>query len=107
MFCYSAPDYEAEYCDERVCVCLSARDHIFGTARLIFTNFFAHVPYGRGSVLLWRRSDTLCTSGLWMTSYLFIIQGCSTSPQHWAWLLAVRSNTSCRPTDARDYFSGT
>ena len=20
-------------------------------------------PYGRGSVLLWRRSDTLCTSG--------------------------------------------
>ena len=22
-----------------------------------------HVTYGRGSVLLWRRSDTLCTSG--------------------------------------------
>ena len=24
---------------------------------------FVHVTYGRGSVLLWRRSDTLCTSG--------------------------------------------
>jgi len=39
-------------------VCLSARDHIFGTTRQIFTNF-----YGHGSVLLWRRSDTLYTSG--------------------------------------------
>ena len=38
-------------------VCLSVvRDHIFGTARPIFTNFFVHVAYGRGSVLL-------CTSG--------------------------------------------
>jgi len=25
--------------------------------------FFVHVTYGRGSVLLWRRCDTLCTSG--------------------------------------------
>jgi len=25
--------------------------------------FFVHVTYGRGSVLLWRRSDTLCTFG--------------------------------------------
>jgi len=32
MFCYSAADREAEYCDERVCLCLSVRDHIFGTA---------------------------------------------------------------------------
>ena len=39
-----------------------------------------HVTYGRGSVLLWRRSDTLCTSGLWMTSCLHISQGGSTSP---------------------------
>ena len=66
----SAP---AEYCDERaamsvcvcVCVCLFVcpRDHIFGTARPIFTKFLVHVTYGRGSVLLWRRSDVLCTSG--------------------------------------------
>jgi len=44
-------------------VCSSVRDHIFGTACLIFTTFLMHVTYGRGSVLLWRRSDTLCTSG--------------------------------------------
>jgi len=64
--CYSAPDRGA---DCRVlwwvclsvclCVCLSVRDHIFGTTRPIFTNFFVHVTCGRGSVLLWRRSDTL------------------------------------------------
>ena len=47
----------------RVCVCLSVRDHIFGTTRPIFTNFFVRVTYGRGSVLLWWRNDTLCISG--------------------------------------------
>ena len=46
-----------------VCVCLSVRDHLVGTKRPIFANFFAHVTYGRGSVLLWRRSDMICTSG--------------------------------------------
>jgi len=39
-----------------VCVCVSAcprpYDHIFGTTRPIFTEFFARVTYGRGSVLL-------------------------------------------------------
>jgi len=29
-------------------VCLSVRDHIFGTTRPIFTDFFVHVTYGRG-----------------------------------------------------------
>jgi len=47
-----------------VCVCLSVRDHIFRTARLIFIKVFAYVTYGRGSVLLWRRSDMLRISGL-------------------------------------------
>ena len=47
----------------RVSVCLSVRDHIFRTTRPIFTNIFVHVTYGRGSVLLWRRNDVLCTSG--------------------------------------------
>jgi len=46
-----------------VCVCFSVHDRIFGTTRPIFTKSFVHVIYGRGSVLLWRRSDTLCTSG--------------------------------------------
>ena len=45
--CYSAPDRRAEYCDDRVrlfvCVCLSDREHIFGTARPIFTKFQVHV----------------------------------------------------------------
>ena len=45
------------------CVCLSVRDHISGTTHPIFTEIFVHVAYGRGSVLLWRRSDTLRTSG--------------------------------------------
>jgi len=44
-------------------VYLSVRDHIFGTTRPIFTNFVVHVSYGRGSVLFWRRGDTLCISG--------------------------------------------
>ena len=44
-------------------VCLSVHDHIFGTTRPIFTKIFLHVTYCRGSVLLWRRNDTLCTSG--------------------------------------------
>ena len=65
-----------------VCVCLSVRDHISGTTRPNFTKSVVHVTdmYGRGSVLLWRRSDRLCTSGLWTTSYLLITQGCSTPP---------------------------
>ena len=46
-----------------VCVCLSVRDHIFGSARPIFTKFCMNVIYGRGLVLLWRRSNILCTSG--------------------------------------------
>jgi len=47
-----APDRRAEYCDERVCLCLSVRDHILGTTRPIFTKIFAHATCGRGSVLL-------------------------------------------------------
>ena len=44
-------------------MCLSVRDHISGTTRPIFTKYFVLVTYGRGSVLMWRRNDTLCTSG--------------------------------------------
>ena len=47
-----------------LCVtCLSVRDHIFGTTRPIFTKLFTCVTYGRGSVLVWRSSDTLRKSG--------------------------------------------
>ena len=44
-------------------MCLSVHDHILGTTRPIFTKRFMHVTYGRGSVLLRRRNDILCTSG--------------------------------------------
>jgi len=62
-----------------VSVCLSVRDHIFGTTRPIFTNFLC----------MDRSVDWSCSGGvlilyvlpvLWMTSYLLISQGCSTSP---------------------------
>jgi len=57
----------AEYCNEPVCVCVCVFafcDHIFGTTRPIFTNFFVRVVCGRGLVLLRRRIDTLRISGL-------------------------------------------
>ena len=44
-----------------VFVCLSVHDHICGATRPVFTQFIVLV--GRGSVLLLRRSDTLCISG--------------------------------------------
>ena len=68
-----------------VCVCLYVHDHIFGTTRPIFTNFCVHVTCGSVSILLWWHSDTLHTSVfLWMTLYLLISQGCSTSPPSWS-----------------------
>jgi len=64
---YSARDRGAEYCDDRVCVSLcvylSVRKRISGNTRPLFTRLFVHITHGRGSVLLWRRCDSLCTSG--------------------------------------------
>jgi len=65
------PDRGAEYCDKRVClyvfrcvcVCMSVCDHIFGTIHVRPSPIFVHVTDDRGSALLVRRSDTLCTSG--------------------------------------------
>jgi len=44
-----------------LCVCLSAR--ISQEPHADLNQIFVHVAYGRGSVLLRRRCDTLCTSG--------------------------------------------
>jgi len=62
----------AEYCDERVCLslsaCLSVRDHIFGTTRPIFTNFVYMMAVARsssGGVVI-----RYVLPVLWMTSYV-------------------------------------
>jgi len=44
-----------------VCVCLSAI--ISSELHVRSLHIFVHAIYGRGSVLPWRRSDTLCISG--------------------------------------------
>jgi len=44
-------------------VCLSVRSRHSKTTRSNFTNFYVHVAYGRGLMLLWRHCDTLCISG--------------------------------------------
>jgi len=44
------PDGRVEYCNECVCLCVCACLSV-------------HVTFGPGSIFLWRRSDTLCTSG--------------------------------------------
>ena len=78
------------------------------------TSDLNHVTHGCGSVLLWRRSNKLCTSGF-MDDVIFAhkptlvdVAAQLKRSAHAALGLAitVRINTSCRPTDARDYFSG-
>jgi len=48
-----------------VCVCLFVcpRSYLRNYTSRVHQIFLLRVTYGRGSVLLWRRSDTLCTSG--------------------------------------------
>jgi len=70
--CYYS-DREAEYCDERVClqcmcvcacVCVCLSEVISSELHVQSSpNFCARYTYGRSSVLLWRCSDMLCTSG--------------------------------------------
>ena len=45
-----------------LCVCLYVHHHVSRNTRLIFTKCFVCVAYCRGSVVLWRLCDTLCTS---------------------------------------------
>jgi len=61
---YSPPDRGAKYCDERVCLCVCLSVIISSELHIRSSSFFVHVTYGRGSVLLWRRSD--------MHTYIYI-----------------------------------
>ena len=78
-----------------MCVCLSAI--ISSELRVRSSpNFFMHVADGRGSVLLWLRSDMLRTSGF-MDDVIFAhkprlldvaaqLKRCAVHTQPWAWL---------------------
>ena len=52
-----------------VCLCVCDCVCVFVCPRSYLRNYmydlrqFFHVTYGRGSILIWRRSGTLCTSG--------------------------------------------
>jgi len=48
----------------RLSVCLSLRSHNPKNHMAQLHRIFVHVDSGLGSVLVWRRCDTLCTSGL-------------------------------------------
>jgi len=58
-FFYSAPIGQRSIV-MTVCVCVCPLTYLRNYTSL---PIFVHVTYGRGSVLLWRRRDTLCTSG--------------------------------------------
>ena len=90
------PGRGAEYCDQpvclSVCVCLSVREHISGTAGPIFTNFVRRSPVAvarssYGGVAL-RYVPVLPV--LWLTSRLAVMgatpkrQGCSVQRRPWA-----------------------
>ena len=60
---YSAHDRETAYYDERVCLCVCLSAIISWNYTSHLYQFFMHVTYGRGSVLLWQRNDMLRISG--------------------------------------------
>ena len=57
---YSASDRGAEYCDQHVCLSTITSSELHVRCS---PNFLCMLPYGRGSVLLWRHSDPLRISG--------------------------------------------
>jgi len=60
---YSDSDGGKEYCNEHVCVCVCLSTIISSELHFRASPNFCSCYLGRGSILLWRRSDTLCTSG--------------------------------------------
>jgi len=122
FFCYSALDRGAEYCDEHVCLCVcvcvcvfvSPCDHIVGTTCPIFTSFLCILPMAMARSSSGNVVICYVLPVVWMMSCLLISQGCLMSLPSWSavhmqpWAISykLRSNTSCRPTNAQDYFSG-
>jgi len=81
-------------------VCLPVREHISRTTRLVFSSMHficIFISCGRDSVLLWRRCNTvLCTSALWMSSYLHImgrVEACRRRCSEWRHCVALRRLT--------------
>jgi len=73
---YAGPNRGAEYCDERVClcvcVCLSA---IISSELHVRSNQISvHVTYGRASVLFRRRSDTTIRTSGFMDDVTFALK---------------------------------
>jgi len=63
---YFASGMGTKCCDLRICVyvCMSVCPlEYLKIIRRNFTKFSVHVICGRGSVILWRKCNTLCTSG--------------------------------------------
>jgi len=64
---YFAAERGAQYYNEyvclSVCVCGSLRGDNSGNVMFKLRQFSVHAAYDSGSVLLWRRCDTLYTSG--------------------------------------------
>ena len=94
--------FKGEYCDEHVCVCvcLSVHDHLWNYSTcLTFTKVFVHVTYRHGSVLLWRHSDKLCTSGFMddvIIAHKLRLLGWGSEAHAYAALSLVHRNTRCR-----------
>jgi len=80
-----------------MCVCLSLCVflilHFSKTTRSNFTKFLMYVARYRGSVLIWRRCDTLCTSG-------FVDDIMSSHNQHW-FVMCIAKRREC---NTRNYY---
>ena len=59
---YFAPGMSAKYCDRHVCMPVYPLAYVKTTCSN-FAKLFVHVTFDRGSVLLRRQCNTLCTSG--------------------------------------------
>ena len=74
-----------------VCLSVFVRKHISGIERPIFTKFLCMLPMADGSVVLWRRCDTLCASGF-VDGVMFVYN--ASRPRNSDW---IRSSMDLSP----------